>query len=396
VGFLSLHEKVLGKIDEKETIEFFRELVKIPSINPPGNEGQVAEVIIRKLENLGFELSIFEAEKNRPNIIATLKGSEGKPTLLFNGHMDVFPPGPGWHYDPFGAEIVDGKIYGRTVDMKGGLASMIMAAEAVCRSKVPLKGNLVLSIVSEEMTGGHKGTGFLTAKGLLKADMGVVCEPTGSSIYIAHRGVLWLEISTIGKQAHAELRWGGINAISKMAKIIVAIDNELPPILAKKKHWILPSPTVNVGTIVGGTKVNMVPALCKIEVDRRLIIGESFDEAQAEIENIINKLKEKDKELKVEVKRLPSVEPAEISPNERIVQEIKKAYKEVTGKEPKIDGAGSYNDAHFLINQANIPTAIFGPHGDPALSGVVDEYVEIDKLIEATKTYAMLMVNVLC
>ncbi|MEM2896279.1 MAG: M20 family metallopeptidase [Candidatus Bathyarchaeia archaeon] len=392
---MSPREKVLSKIDEKETVEFFRKIVRIPSVNPPGNKGQVAEVILKKLKNLGFELNTFEAEKNRPNIIATLKGSEKKPTLLFNGHMDVFPPGPGWHYDPFGAEIVDGKIYGRTVDMKGGLASMIMAAEAVCKSKVPLRGNLVLNIVSEEMTGGHKGTGFLTAKGLLKADMGIVCEPTGDSVYIAHRGVLWVEISTFGKQAHAELRWGGINAISKMAEVIVAINKELPPILAKKKHWILPSPTVNIGTIVGGTKVNMVPALCKIEVDRRLIIGESFDGAQAEIENIINELKEKDKELKVEVRRLPSVEPAEISPDERIVQEIKKAYKEVTGREPKIDGAGSYDDAHFLINQAKIPTAIFGPYGDPALSGVVDEYVEIDKLIDATRTYAALMVNVL-
>jgi len=394
----------MRQINESEVVEFLSDLVRIPSVNPPGNERPVADLIVEKLRATGLQTRLIEAERKRPNVVAHVHGTTGGTSLLLNGHMDTFPAGPGWKVDPFGAKIVDGKLYGRgALDMKGGLAAMIMSVLAICRSEVGLDGDLIVMAVADEIAGGYKGTGYLVQQKAVTADMGVVCEPTGPDVYVAHRGALWIELTTVGRSAHGGRPWLGVNAISKMAKVIAVIERELPLKLSKKKHWILPSPTFNIGLIQGGDMVNMVPGKCRVEIDRRMIPGETSEEATKEIVSILDKLKKEDDELQFFIRKTMELEAGEIRPTERIVLECKKAYQDITGEEPGIGCTAGFEDAHFLIHGANIPTAMFGPYSKaPArdqrfetVSGTPEEHVEISELIKATKVYAKLILNIL-
>ena len=182
---------------------FLAELVRIPSVNPPGNEGPVAALMAAKLNDLGFATTTVEAAPGRPSVIGLLPGSGDGPTLLFNGHMDVQPPGHQWTRDPFAATVEERQLYGQgAMDMKAGLTAIVFAVESLRRAGRQLAGDVLVTAVADEVCGGHLGTGYLVANGLVRADMAVVCEPTGDTVRIAHRGALWLEIEVTGKSAH--------------------------------------------------------------------------------------------------------------------------------------------------------------------------------------------------
>ncbi|MEK9754393.1 MAG: M20/M25/M40 family metallo-hydrolase, partial [Rhodospirillaceae bacterium] len=229
----------LPAIEENGLAAFLADLVRVPSVNPPGNEGPVAALIAARLGALGFDTRIVESAPGRPNVIARLAGTGGGPTLLFNGHMDVQPPGSRWTRDPFAATVEGRRLYGQgAMDMKAGLAAMIavvlssMVSVTICRGGRRMAGDIVVTAVADEVSGGHMGTGFLVREGLVKADMAVVCEPTGDAVRVAHRGALWLEIEVNGRSAHGGRPWLGVNALSKAARIITALEDELAPSLA--------------------------------------------------------------------------------------------------------------------------------------------------------------------
>jgi acetylornithine deacetylase/succinyl-diaminopimelate desuccinylase family protein len=393
---------IIKSISREAVLDLLHKLVRIPSINPPGEEAAVAEFIDRFLKDLGLSVRRVVTDEGRHNVIARLPGSTGKPIFLFNGHMDVLPAGPGWEKDPFGGDVIDGKLYGRgSVDMKAGLASIIMAVETMVRNEVPLRGDVLITAVSDEVGGGYQGTGYLVKHGEIQADMAVVAEPTGRDIRIAHRGDCWFEIKALGKSAHSGRPHLGVNAISKMARLIQMLEEELAPVLSKKKHWILPSPTISVGRIEGGAKVNMVAGECRIELDRRTLPGESQEEIRAELQAVVDRA-QKELNIPFEVNQFMMVEPAEISPEAQIVQECKKAYLHIMGEEPNIGCTAGFEDAHFLINDAKIPTAMFGPYWsteDPTqpfftTSGSPYEHVDIDSVVGATKIFAQMILNI--
>ncbi len=195
-------------------------MIREASVNPPGGERDCAEVVAKKLRGLGLEVELVEKEPGSTNVVARLKGTRGSPVLLYNGHIDVVPAGNGWSRDPFSGEIVEGRLYGRgTADMKSGVASMVAAAEAIVKSGFKLKGDLLITAVADEETGSLKGTRYLIERGL-KADMAVVSEPTDLRVEIAHKGILWAEITTRGRGSHASRPHLGVNAIDKMHAII--------------------------------------------------------------------------------------------------------------------------------------------------------------------------------
>ena len=154
--------KALPPVDEREAVAFLQQLVRLDTVNPPGRESVAADLIQSRLEGLGFAIERLGAEPGRDCLIATLRGSADGPTLIFNGHLDVQPVGPGWTHDPFGAEIQDDRLYGNGVyDMKAGVAAFVLAAEALARSGRRLRGNVVVQAVADEVSGGTKGTGYL-------------------------------------------------------------------------------------------------------------------------------------------------------------------------------------------------------------------------------------------
>ncbi|MDA0997618.1 MAG: M20 family metallopeptidase, partial [Proteobacteria bacterium] len=309
------------------------ELVRNPSINPPGNETAVAAIIERRLSSLGCETRIVESRPNRSSVIGRLRGAGDGPTLLFNGHMDVQPPGNNWTRDPFGAAIEGTRLFGQgAMDMKAGLTAIILALEYLKRDGTKLRGDILVTAVADEVSGGHLGTGFLVANGLIDADMAVVCEPTGDVVRVAHRGALWLEITVTGKSAHGGRPWLGVNALSKAAKIIAGIENDLLPGLQTRTHPLLPAPTINIGRLTGGTKFNLVADKAVLEIDRRMVPGESADAVQAEVHDLCERLRAADTEAwSFAIRRIMHVTPGEIDPEAPIVKACQKAHAAVTG-----------------------------------------------------------------
>jgi len=384
--------------------DFLQALVRIPSVNPPGGEGPVASLILDELRRLGLDGRIVESAPGRANVVAHLAGSGRGPTLLLNGHMDVQPPAADWTREPFAAEREGTRVYGQGVmDMKAGLAAMVFAVEAVRRTATRLAGDLVLTAVADEVSGGHQGTGFLVRQGLVRADFGVVCEPTGDAVRVAHRGALWLELEVRGRSAHGGRPWLGVNAISKVARIVRVLEEDLLPRLASRTHPLLPAPTINLGTIHGGTKFNLVADRATLQLDRRLVPGESLDAARAEIEAVCAAVRAGDPEaFEYRVREVMRVPPAEIAPDAPIVEACRRAYRAVTGREAAIEATAGFEDAHFLI-EAGIPTAMFGPYrrtapGEPrfySASGMPDESVDLRDVATAASVYARLILDLL-
>ncbi len=391
-------------VDDIGMTAFLAELVRTPSVNPPGNEGAVAALMATKLRTLGFETTTVEAVPGRPSILGRLAGAGGSPTLLFNGHMDVQPPGHQWSRDPFAAVVEGRRLYGQgAMDMKAGLTAIVFAVDSLQRAGRRLAGDVVVTAVADEVCGGHLGTGHLIAEGLVRADMAVVCEPTGDTVRVAHRGALWLEIEVAGKSAHGGRPWLGVNAVSKAARIVAAIEDELVPSLKDRIHPLLPAPTINIGMIEGGTKVNLVADRAVIRVDRRMVPGEDADAAEAEIANLCAALGAADGEdWSVEVKRVMHVTPGEIDPEAPIVRACQAAHRTVTGEDAAIGSTAGFEDAHFLLD-AGIPTAMYGPYRrtkpneDPHFtsSGMADESVDLDDVARAVRIYAQLMIDLL-
>lgn len=391
--------------NKEAVVEFLQRLVRERSVNPPGDEGPVAEIIAAKLKEIGFSVELIVTPEGRPNVVGTYDTNRPGPTLLFNGHMDVLPAGKGWSLDPFGAEIVDDRLYGRgSLDMKAGLATALFACEKVIREERPIHGRIVYTAVADEVGGGYQGTGYLARTGRISADAAIVCEPTGPDVRIAHRGALWLELEITGRSAHGGRPWLGVNAISKASKVIQALEAELPALFAQRQvHDCLPAPNFNLGLVSGGNKYNLVADSCKLGLDRRLMPGESVAKAIEEVREIAERVRDRDdEEFQVEVREVMSLEGAEISAEAPIVRACQAAYRAITGEAAGLGCTAGFEDAHFLINDLGIPTAMFGPYqprpaGDAqtTLSGGSEEHVQLQWLDTGVRVYARIIEDLL-
>jgi len=275
--------------------------------------------------------------------------------------------------------------------MKGGTASFLHAISMIDRSKIPLKqGAVILHLVSDEESHGHQGMGFLTRKGVIKGDTVLIGEPTSLDLIIAQKGALWLRISTFGKSAHGSRPHSGLNAIEKMMNVIARLSS----ISFEKEHPLLGKPTLNIGTVKGGTKINMVPDRCEIEVDRRLLPSEKKEEVIREISEIAESIQTQDPLFRYQIDEIDYAEPSEIGPEEEIVRVALDASQEVRGERPNVKGFSGFTDARFYINQLHLPTLIFGP-GGVEQSHTTDESVEVDALIQAAQIYGRIILKYL-
>jgi acetylornithine deacetylase/succinyl-diaminopimelate desuccinylase family protein len=395
----------LPRVDRDEAVTFLRQLVRLDTVNPPGHESLVADVLEARLAPLGFAIERLAAEPGRDCLVATLRGTQARPTLIFNGHVDVQPVGPGWTHAPFAGEIENDILYGNGVrDMKAGVAAFVLAAEAFARSGRRLAGTLVLQAVADEVSGGTKGTGYLFGQGRLQGDFAVVCEPTGVDVYVAHRGMMWFELVVHGVPAHSGRPWLGVNAIAKVSDVVQELSRALGPVFARRTHPMLPSPSINLGTIEGGAKENLVAARCRLTFDRRMLPDERFDQAEAEIREVVQQVRARDSERwSFELRRTLAVPGLEIDPDARIVRECRRAYQDVTGAESGIGCTSGLEDAHWLA-RAGIQTAMFGPYVNKrwqgenrfdASTGKPDEHVAIPQWLTAIRVYMRLAQNLL-
>jgi acetylornithine deacetylase/succinyl-diaminopimelate desuccinylase family protein len=383
-------------IDEKNVVKLITDLVRIPSIS--GEERELADYLFDKMKELGFQVTLYEADKNRPNLVGVLSSGKPGPKLLLNGHMDTVPPGnlEKWSFDPYSGEIKGRRLYGRgSCDMKGGIASMLNAVETILDEGIEIMGDLVLCMVVDEERGGYKGTEYIMKKGI-RGDYALIAEPSKMNVLIANKGDLGMNLKVYGKAAHAANPQMGINAIHNLIKIVNRI-LEIPDKLnwSAKTHHLVGSPTIGISVIEGGIQRNMVPDYCKAVIDRRIVPGlETIGEAKKEIELEVKAAMTEDPQIKAELDTFIEVEACEIGKNEKIVKTLLSSYKENFGLDPLVTGVSYFTDAHFMVNRYGIPTAIFGP-GSIDQAHTVDEYVDIDQLVNASRVYALTITELL-
>ncbi|WP_033295514.1 M20 family metallopeptidase [Amycolatopsis jejuensis] len=380
-----LVRQIRAAVDVETVVGLTRDLVRIRSENPPGRETEVVAHLRERAPDLGLAATVVETAPGRQNLLLTTGSRPGKPVLLVNGHLDTVPVRPAaWRHDPFGGEVTDGRLYGRgSADMKGGVAAALTGWQ-VCRSLgLELPCELVFHLVADEELGGAQGTAALVARDLVHADACLDPEPTGLKLCLAERGLMFATVTTSGVPAHGSEPANGRSAIISAAAIAQVLhDNEFP----QTPHPLLGTTTCNVGTIRGGSGPNVVPEECRLEIDRRILPGESRAIAVQGIVDRIASLglaRGTDYDLQVDT----FCEPSEISPGHPFVGFVADTFTAMTGRAPGTTGLPFTTDARFMRNQLGIPSVVFGP-GDLAVAHTVDEYVEVDALVTAVGVYA--------
>lgn len=390
-----VQRRVLDAIDDEAVIAFHRGLVRIPTINPPGDVREAIAYCVKPLAEAGFGIEVVAFDEIMPNLIAT-SGPDDGPVLAFNAHVDVVPVGErsAWRHDPFGAEIDDGRIYGRGAgDDKASVTAQVMAALAIARSGVELKGQLIVNEVADEEAGGFKGSGWVNEQGFFQPDFMIVGEQTFNCIALGEKGSAPARVTVRGRTAHGALPWEGANAIEAMAEVIVALRRDYWPLLATRTSPIFHPSSASVNLIEGGIKANVVPDYAQIMIDRRLVPGEDPDDVIAEIRSVVD----------AAVADLPGISVlvdvpfpggvATSTPAESPLVKAMQSANEQLGLPTTLGGFSMATDGRFWSRQG-IPTIVYGP-GDPKLAHVPDEWIGIDELLQATRAYALAAVALL-
>jgi succinyl-diaminopimelate desuccinylase len=393
--FTEAQAKVLDQIDVETVIAFHRGLVQIPSVNPPGDVRDAIAYCEGPLKDAGFKTEIVSKLEHMPNLIARF-GQAGGPVLGFNAHVDVVPIGErsAWTHEPFGAEVVDGRIYGRGAgDDKASVTAQVMAGIAIAKSGIPLKGQLIVNEVADEEVGGWNGAAFVNEENFFQPDFMIVGEQTMNEVALGEKGGSPTRIVVRGRTAHGALPWEGANAIEAMAEIIVALRRDYWPVIAQRTNPYFHPSSASVNLFTGGVKANVVPDLAEIYVDRRTVPGEVPDDVLAEIRSIAESAVKDMPGIRVEVDEVWKGGSATLTAPESPLVKAMQGANESLGLSTNLRGFSMATDGRFWARQG-IPTIIYGP-GDPRLAHVPDEWVGVDEILDATRAYALAAVAIL-
>jgi len=415
----SPREKVMSQIDNNndEIVNFLRELIKYPSVT--GDEKDIQNFISGWLKgHLGIRVDAWEPDlnelkrhpgyvpverdyKNRPNVVGLYKGKGSGRSLLLNGHVDVIPAGPtdAWQTDPWGGNIRDGKIFGRGAsDMKAGLAAYTMAMNAIIKSGLNLKGDVILEYtVDEELSG--NGTLAAITRGYT-ADAGISGETSTMSVQPACIGRIWYEIQVKGKAAGIQRQWEGVNAIDKGYLVVKAVSDFQEERMRRIKHVLYPNIRETIPCLVGvfqaGSYPSAFPDSCLLKGSMATVPGEDSDSVKKEFADNLRSYTCSDTWLKDHPPLVKYTgyfaEPSEIPVDHEIVKCLRSAYQTALGTQPNISGRTGAADIRFLNKYANTPTVIFGP-GPTDQMHATNEYARINDLIAATKVYALTILD---
>lgn len=382
-----------GAVDRDEVLACARALISAPSENPGGTEDRAAEVASELLAGFDASPRTIRDEAGRPSVIART-GSNARPALAWNGHLDVVPAGDpsSWDHPPFAGELVDGRVIGRgAADTKGAIASAIAAIAAIRRAGVELGGRLELHLAADEELAGVHGTRVLWERGLLDQDACIVGEPTELRLGLAERGGAWITAIAHGRAAHGSTPHLGVNAITSMARLLL----RLPEVLPDREHRLVGRPSVNAAIVSGGSAPNVVPDRCEVDIDRRVVPGEvSAAEVLEPFERLAAELKAEHPEVELEFRLREWTDAAEAPGDSAIAAICREAVRAETGAIPPDQGFTGITDARFYINEARIPAVILGP-GSLTVAHTANESVELAELVTAARVYARAFVGFL-
>ncbi|MBE0478234.1 M20 family metallopeptidase [Candidatus Aerophobetes bacterium] len=366
-----------SRIDKEEMLNLASRLMEKNTVNPPGNEFLVKDILIEYLKKIGARIKVYEPAPGRLSILGCI--GEDSPVVAIISHMDVVPPGEGWDFDPFSPRIKDGKIYGRgAVDNKGPFAASWAGVKALLDAKIPLRGTIVLGAVADEEKGSRYGMQYLLEKDF-HPDFCII--PDGGKldeIVIGEKGRMEVYLRTQGKSAHASEPQKGENAIYKMVSYLESLKN----FSFKNEHHPLFEPaTLNLGQIKGGQAPNIVPDSCEATFDIRYPLGMEEDEMLCELKALASKYN-----LKVEIaKRNFSAKP-HLLDIEHPLTEIFKDTAEKIGISLKVGTMGGITLAKNLYFR-NIPAVVHSPATE-SVAHQANEYVKIENLVTCAKIWA--------
>lgn len=390
----SRERAVLDHIDRGDLVALTRELVRQPGENPPGGEGPTAAVLASACRDRGMSVTTYDVEADRPNVSAVLPGGPG-PGLLLLGHSDVVPVGDGWSVDPWGAQLRDGRLYGRgSTDMKGGLAACVVAMAALQEAGVRLSGPVELAVtVDEEETG--KGIRHYLADGDRSDFVGcVVAEPTDLQTIIAARGDSYVEIAVTGRAAHSGNPADGVNAIHGAARVIAELEAWHTD-LAAHAHPLVGPATWSVGQVRGGSGTSTVPAECLVVADRRLLPGETGPEVLGSTRLRLEALELAERGLGLEVAMTMDMPGFETPDDHPLVVAAESALSAAGGPKLPLGGWSAACDGGFVARDAGVPVVVLGPGSVADQAHRADESVSVDELVVAARTYALLAMRLL-
>ncbi|MEE2523290.1 M20 family metallopeptidase [Pseudarthrobacter sp. J75] len=386
-----LEQEVLGLISESALVSLTTDLVAAAGENPGGTEEATVAVLRDFCLRAGLEVSTQDVAPGRPNFTAVLPGGD-RPGLLFLGHSDVVPAGPGWDLPPFEPYVRDGRLYGRgSTDMKGGLAAVVIALAALKEAGAGLPGNMALACTVDEE---DLGLGIRAFTPAALADPGfsysacVVAEPTDLETVIGCRGDSYIELKVTGKAAHSGRPADGRNAIDAAAKIL-ALVREDHARLQETLDPLLGAGSWNIGLINGGSGTSMVAAECTVSLDRRLMPGE---DAAAILDRLLAKVSEAGIDTDgISVEAAVTMEmPGFRTPAEHPLVVNSVAALADAGVESAVTGWTAACDGGFISRDLGIPTIVMGPGGLNDQAHQVDESVSVAELVAASRAYALM------
>ncbi len=410
---MNLSNAISAKRDD--LIALTQDLIRIPTLNPPGQDYRlICEYLDKRLRAHGFETELIRAHGTpgdsekypRWNIIARRAGTHSGDCVHFNSHTDVVEVGSGWTFDPFGAEIADGKIYGRgTCDMKGGLAASIIAAEAFIETHPEFAGAIEISGTADEESGGYGGVAYLAEQGYFNPDRVqhvIIPEPLNKDrICLGHRGGWWAEIETKGEIAHGSMPFLGDCAVRHMGAVLGEFEDKLFPAMAARTTDmpVVPegarSSTMNINSIHGGQReqdddftglpAHCVPDSCRIVIDRRFLVEEPLDQVRDEVTGLLEGLRATRPDFEYELTEINSVLPSMTDRDAPVVQTVAKAIQDVMGVTPEyVASPGTYDQKH-IDRIGKLKNCIaYGP-GILELAHKPDEYIGINDMVESAQ-----------
>ncbi len=387
-------QQIFREIDShfSDEINFLQELIRIPTVNPPGEYEKIASFIDTFARQNGLRTEVLKTPQDvcrkaevdgpaRLNVTTILGSLRMKPNLLLLAHLDTVPAGNEnfWTHGPFSGDVVDGRIYGRgACDCKGRIAAYLFAQLALARTSGEIPGRVTVACTADEELGGYTGAQYLLEAGKLDSDF-CIGEGYTWEVFNGFKGLLWVRVSIKGRSAHGSTPQLGVSVVPPLETILKEV--------SEYRNMLDPETTLNVGVVKAGTKINMVPDLASVEIDMRLGKGHKIRKAFDDLNRLVEKAQRLHSDTSIQLEVLNQVEPISISPDHHLVKTVRSSVEELTGSAIPVRLWFAHSDTvHFLRN--GIPSVNYGV-GRAGVAHTTDEHIYLDDLKLSTKAVAL-------
>lgn len=373
-------------IDRDRLVGQLSDLVSINSVNPGlvpdgAGEGDIAVYVAEAMNELGLDVEVWEPEPGRPNVVGVLPGTGGGRSLMLNAHSDTV--GVEGMNAPFRPRIEDGRMYGRgTQDMKGSLAAQLAAVRALQAANIELAGDVIVAAVIDEE---HKSRGTEAVVDRYDADGAVVTEPTDLDLALAHKGFVWIDVTTRGRAAHGSRPDEGIDANMHMGRVLARLNDLEHALRDRDGHALVGAPSLHAAQIEGGTSSSVYAAQCRLRVERRTIPGESAAQVVDEVQDILDALATDDASFDASCEAAFSRRPFEVPSGAPIAEVVRNVGSDVLGHTPPDVGQTFWTDA-ALLQASGTDTVVLGPVGGGLHT--TDEWVDLGSVAQLAEILA--------